>query len=82
MISIALGEYPRISIVIRDIQYGVSVSVEMNGEPTPIQCWFYSETIEQTEDFVIVRHSTQLLEVLKEITNNSEFIVDYWFGEE
>jgi hypothetical protein len=82
MLSIALGDYPRISIVIRDIQYGLTVSVELNDEPTPIECWFYSEEIEQAEDFVIVRHSTQLFEVLKEITNNSEFIVDYWFGEE
>lgn len=82
MISIAFSNDLRLALVLRKIQYGTTVSVEFNGESTPTKCWFSSDTIEYTDQYVIVRHLVQLLVVLSQVEDSLEFIHDYWLSDE
>lgn len=82
MISIGFNNDIRLVLVLRQIKYGTTVSVEFNGEPTPTKCWFSSDTIEYTDQYVIVRHLVQLLVVLSQLEDSFEFIHDYWLSDE
>jgi len=82
MIAIALNSDIRLLLVLRKIEHGTTVTIEFNGEATPTKCWFSSDTIEYTDQYVIVRHLVQLLVVLSQLEDSMEFINDYWLLEE